>query len=182
MKRRRFEVACAVGLFAALMWHWEVSYAQVPSRILYVKVDSENLRDTPRGRILAKVNKGTELQVLEERDNWVKVQIVGWIWKESTSPVRPVDLAGAMRAFHIMVKTRAEAEEILRQLRAGADFEQLAKQKSIGPTAAQGGDLGYFFPGDFAPQFDEAIRKLKPGEISDIVETPDGYHIFKRVK
>ncbi|MDZ7374885.1 MAG: peptidylprolyl isomerase [candidate division KSB1 bacterium] len=182
MKRWWLVVLVGLGVVTGLTWFWGLSVAQSPLRVVYVAVETENLRDTPRGRILGKINKGTELQVLEERDNWLKVQITGWIWKESTSPVRPRDLAGAMRAYHIMVKTRAEAEEILRQLREGADFEQLARQKSIGPTAAQGGDLGYFFPGDFAPQFDEAIRKLKPGEISEIVETADGYHIFKRVK
>ncbi len=180
-KRWILGLVVLVGMSAVLMSRVPLS-AQALLRILYVNVDVENLRDTPRGRIIAKVNKGTKLEVIEERDKWVKVQITGWMWKESTSAVRPKDLAGAMRAYHIMVKTRQEAEEILRQLKAGADFQQLAREKSIGPTAAQGGDLGYFFPGDFAPAFDEAIRKLKPGEISDIVETAEGYHIFKRVK
>lgn len=156
--------------------------AQGLVRKLYVGVEQENLRDTPRGRILAKVNKGTELIVLAETEKWVKVQVNGWIWKESTTAIRPRDLTGAMQAYHIMVKTRAEAEEILQQLRAGADFQELARKKSIGPTAAQGGDLGYFYPGDFSPEFDEAIRNLKPGEISGVVESGGAYHIFKRVK
>lgn len=181
--RRRWILALAiVAVTGGLVVPRVPGLAQAVLRILYVNVEEENLRDTPRGRIIAKVSKGTKLEVLEEREKWVKVQITGWIWKESTSPVRPKDLAGAMRAYHIMVKTREEAEEILRLLQQGADFQQLAKERSIGPTASQGGDLGYFYPGDFAPEFDEAIRKLKPGETSGIVETKEGFHIFKRVK
>lgn len=63
---------------------------------LYVKVDKENLRLEPNGKIIAKVVKATEMGVIETKGGWAKVRITGWIWRESTTdrlsevPVKPV--------------------------------------------------------------------------------------------
>lgn len=84
-----------------------------------------------------------------------------------------------VRARHILVKTEDEAKEILKQLNNGKDFAELAKEKSIGPSAANGGDLGYFGKGQMVPEFEKAAFSLEPGQISDIVKTQYGYHIIK---
>ncbi|WP_427339312.1 peptidylprolyl isomerase [Caloranaerobacter sp. DY30410] len=84
-----------------------------------------------------------------------------------------------VRARHILVKTEDEAKEILKQLKNGKDFAELAKEKSIGPSAANGGDLGYFGKGQMVPEFEKAAFSLEPGQISDIVKTQYGYHIIK---
>lgn len=77
-------------------------------------------------------------------------------------------------------KAKAEAEGILKEIRGGADFATLAKQKSQDPGSAPGGgDLGFFAKGQMVPQFEEAAFKLKPNEISGVVETPFGFHIIK---
>lgn len=77
-------------------------------------------------------------------------------------------------------KAKAEAQAILKQIRSGADFATLAKQKSQDPgSAPTGGDLGFFAKGQMVPQFEEATVKLKPGEVSPVVETPFGFHIIK---
>ena len=77
-------------------------------------------------------------------------------------------------------KAKAEAEAILKQIRAGADFATLAKEKSQDPGSAPGGgDLGSFAKGQMVPQFDEVAFKLKPGQVSQVVETPFGFHIIK---
>jgi len=87
----------------------------------------------------------------------------------------PKDADAAVKA-----KAKAEAEAILKQIRAGADFGTLAKQKSQDPgTAPGGGDLGSFAKGQMVPQFEEAAFKLKPGQVSPVVETPFGFHIIK---
>jgi tetratricopeptide (TPR) repeat protein len=90
--------------------------------------------------------------------------------------------AHKIRLRQIVVRVRAEAEQILTQLRSGADFVRLAQNKSIDSSAADGGDLGYFGPGEMLPAFEEAAMQLKVGEISGIVETPMGYHIIKRIE
>ena len=84
-----------------------------------------------------------------------------------------------LRAAHILVKTEAESNEIKSQLDAGADFEQLARAKSLDTTGIRGGDLGFFQKGQMIPEFEEAAFKMKKGEVSGVIKTPFGYHIIK---
>ena len=77
-------------------------------------------------------------------------------------------------------QTRAKAEDVLKRLRAGGDFNALAKEFSIDTSNKdQGGDLGWFGRGMMVKPFEDAAFALKPGELSDIVETQFGYHIIK---
>ncbi|MCK9859107.1 peptidylprolyl isomerase [Paenibacillus sp. ATY16] len=86
-----------------------------------------------------------------------------------------------IRASHILVATKEEAEDILKQLKAGADFATLAKEKSTDTgTKDNGGDLNFFGKGSMEPAFEDAAFKLKKGELSGIVQTSYGYHIIKK--
>jgi peptidyl-prolyl cis-trans isomerase C len=97
----------------------------------------------------------------------------------------------AVRASHILCgvdakataeekkKAREKAEKLRKELAGGADFATLAKDNSSCPSSQQGGDLGYFSKGQMVPPFEQAAFALKPGEISDIVETQFGYHIIR---
>jgi peptidyl-prolyl cis-trans isomerase C len=84
-----------------------------------------------------------------------------------------------VRARQIVVDNKAEADSILRELRKGADFQALARKRSLSPDSAMGGDLGYFSRGDMPPEFEAVVFKMRPGEISQVVKSPYGYHIFK---
>jgi peptidyl-prolyl cis-trans isomerase C len=84
-----------------------------------------------------------------------------------------------VRARHILVPTEEEAKAILVQLKNGADFATLAKEKSKDPGAADGGDLGYFTKDQMVPEFADAAFKLDKGQISDPVKTQFGWHIIK---
>jgi hypothetical protein len=89
--------------------------------------------------------------------------------------------AGEIRARHILVATEEEAEEILIELKQGADFSELAKLKSIDANSAvNGGDLGFFSKGQMIEEFEEAAFKLRVGQLSPVVPTQYGYHIIKR--
>ncbi len=78
------------------------------------------------------------------------------------------------------VQFRVKAQQILDSIKAGADFSELAKKYSEDPgSAVQGGDLGFVKKGVFYPEFEEAAFKLQQGEISDLVESPIGYHIIQ---
>nr|WP_264357635.1 peptidylprolyl isomerase [Halothermothrix orenii] len=84
-----------------------------------------------------------------------------------------------IKARHILVETEKEAREILNELENGADFGEMAKEYSTGPSSKNGGDLGYFGKGRMVPEFEEAAFALKVGQISDPVKTQYGYHIIK---
>jgi peptidyl-prolyl cis-trans isomerase D len=96
-----------------------------------------------------------------------------------------------VKARHILIKTQgksdaekkqalAKAQDLLKQLKAGADFTQLAQKNSEDSSnAPKGGDLGWFVRGQMVPEFDKAAFALKSGDMSDIVNTEFGYHIIK---
>jgi peptidyl-prolyl cis-trans isomerase C len=81
-------------------------------------------------------------------------------------------------AAHILVKTEDEAKAIEKELKDGADFTELAKEKSTGPSASAGGDLGWFTKGHMVPEFENAAMALKPGEVSAPVKTQFGWHVI----
>src|SRR5271170_2918806 len=84
-----------------------------------------------------------------------------------------------VHARHILVATEDEAKAIAAQLKKGADFATLAKEKSKDPGAAEGGDLGYFTKDQMVPEFADVAFKLDKGQISDPVHTQFGWHIIK---
>jgi peptidyl-prolyl cis-trans isomerase C len=95
-----------------------------------------------------------------------------------------------VRASHILIKidpqadesqraqARQQIEHIQRKLQEGEDFATLAKTFSQDPSGARGGDLGYFRRGEMVKPFEEAAFALKPGEVSDPVESTFGYHLI----
>ena len=82
-------------------------------------------------------------------------------------------------ARHILVKTEEEGREIIDALKGGADFAELAKEKSIGPSGQNGGDLGFFGKGQMVPPFSDAAFALGPGEFTqEPVQTQFGWHVI----
>ena len=85
-----------------------------------------------------------------------------------------------IRARHILVKTQAEADVIIKELNDGAEFAKLAAAKSTGPSKNQGGDLGYFSKGQMVPPFEAAAFSLSKGEFTkSAVKSAFGWHIIK---
>ncbi|HEV2989057.1 MAG TPA: peptidylprolyl isomerase [Candidatus Angelobacter sp.] len=78
-----------------------------------------------------------------------------------------------------VAQAKAKAEKLLEELRKGGDFAALAKQNSDGPTAAQGGEIGAFKREEMAKELVDKTFGLKPGEITDVIRTRQGFIIFK---
>lgn len=83
------------------------------------------------------------------------------------------------RASHILVETEDEANALVTALDDGAEFAELAKEKSTGPSGPNGGDLGWFPPGAMVPAFDTALQEMEVGAVSAPVETQFGWHVIK---
>ena len=85
------------------------------------------------------------------------------------------------KARHILVLTQAEAIEVIGQLNDGAEFEALAKEKSIGPSGPNGGDLGWFSPNQMVAPFSSAVQAMEDGDYSsEPVQTQFGWHVILR--
>jgi peptidyl-prolyl cis-trans isomerase C len=85
------------------------------------------------------------------------------------------------KARHILVATQGEAVAIIAELNEGADFEELAKEKSTGPSGPNGGDLGWFSPNQMVEPFSNAVQALEDGQYSSTpTQTQFGWHIILR--
>lgn len=85
-----------------------------------------------------------------------------------------------VHAGHILLASEEEAKVVISDLEGGADFEELAKEKSTGPSGPNGGDLGYFKKGQMVPEFGEAAFAMEIGSTSsEPVKTQFGFHVIK---
>lgn len=82
-------------------------------------------------------------------------------------------------ARHILVDTQDKAANILKKVKGGAKFEDVAKAESTDPSKNNGGDLGWFSLNNMVPEFAQAVKKLKKGELSEPVKTQYGWHVIR---
>ncbi|WP_310440632.1 peptidyl-prolyl cis-trans isomerase [Sulfuricurvum sp.] len=140
-------------------------------------------------------------QELEALVNRLKVQLAAKVWEQEQFEAIKVDAKEVkayfdanpdefvdkekIRARHILVKTEAEAQAVIRSMKALSgeklknEFIAQAKSKSTGPSAAKGGDLGYFPRGQMVPSFNDAAFAMKEGTMSSSpVQSQFGYHVI----
>jgi len=141
--------------------------------------DKKNLADNPdfKRRLAFLRNKllmGYELQ--QEAKTALTDEALHQTYEEAVK-----SMAGQeeVRARHILVEGEDEAKAIIEQLKGGADFATLAKEKSKDPGAAEGGDLGYFTKDQMVPEFADVAFKMYPGQLSNPVKTQFGWHVIK---
>jgi peptidyl-prolyl cis-trans isomerase C len=97
------------------------------------------------------------------------------IYDEAAAEQKPEE---EVHARHILVGSEADAQAVLKRLKAGEDFAKVAKEMSKDP-GSEGGDLGWFTKDRMVPEFAEAAFKLKDGELSDPVKSQFGWHIIQ---
>jgi peptidyl-prolyl cis-trans isomerase C len=151
--------------------------------LLTTQARAKELADTPRVRaqielqsrgILAQAaandfiarNQATEEEILAEYGRQI----------EMAPPLQ-------YKASHILVETQSAANDLIGELDDGADFAELAKEHSTGPSGPNGGDLGWFSPNQMVAPFSAAVEALEDGAYtSDPVQTQFGWHVIKRVE
>ena len=152
----------------------------VSETALFKAAIDAGLHETPEmKRRLAAVRRSAlaEAYLTEQLDETITDEFVRNRYEEAIA-----EFAGGaeIRARHILVKTEDEAKEVVAELEDGADFAELAAEKSTGPSGASGGDLGFFGRGQRVAPFSEAAFGLEePGDISAPVETQFGWHVIK---
>lgn len=154
----------------------------VKKEILYQEAKKEGLENNPEYRKKVEDFKRISLiSLLLEKEIEAKAKVNDADLKKYYEDHKAeLTTGGQLRASHILVKTEAEADKILEQLKKGGDFAKIAKDESIDKNSAvRGGDLGFFSRGQMVPAFENAAMKLKVGEISGPVKTQFGYHIIK---
>jgi peptidyl-prolyl cis-trans isomerase SurA len=100
---------------------------------------------------------------------------------ESAKSPDPANDAAAKQAAEAAALAAAEskANDLLKQIRGGASFDDVAKKNSVGPSAGQGGDLGVFKRGTLAKELEDKTFAMKAGEVTDVIRTKQGYVILK---
>lgn len=144
------------------------------------EIFSTQLRKLTKGQVtpIIKTNVGFHILKMADKRNLA----------DAAAPEEAV--VQQTRVSHILMKptptmNAAEVKKKLLELKEkivnkSATFEDLARQNSQEPgSAAKGGDLGWLEPGDAGPEFDQALATLKPGEVSDVIESPFGFHILR---
>jgi peptidyl-prolyl cis-trans isomerase C len=154
--------------------------AIIDIKSLSAKAETEKLDQTPEFKARMEFLKDRALH-----NDYFKQQVVDKITDADVRARYDKEMAAMpaqneVRARHILVKTKEEAEAIIKQLDGGASFEDVAKEKSTDGSAAQGGDLGYFGPGQMVPEFDKAANALEIGKYTkEPVQTQFGFHVIK---
>lgn len=182
------ETEVTLGHVIALMGRLPAEYQQLPDADLYGGL----LEQIIQQQVLmdaAAPTKALALGVENEGRAFVAGQEVNRL---STLPVSEEALQAAydeqfgdieaepeFNASHILVETEQEAQALVTELEAGADFADLAREKSTGPSGPNGGELGWFGPGRMVPAFEEAVVAMEPGTVSAPVETQFGWHVIK---
>jgi peptidyl-prolyl cis-trans isomerase SurA len=135
-----------------------------------------------------KLSDGQIAPIVRSANGFHVLKLVG---RRSVGGAKPgaASLVQQTRARHILIKVNqivsaSEARRKLVELKSRLDndaakFEDLARLYSNDGSASKGGDLGWIYPGDTVPEFERAMNSLKPGEVSQPIESPFGYHLIE---
>lgn len=147
--------------------------------------------DVPTDKIAEAVRNDPGSTVVEKRDEMRRARLLGNLSASVPNPgeneirayyqqhEEEFRLDDRIRVRQILVSDEKLAEQIIKDLKGGAAFEDLSAKHSEAANAAQGGDIGYVGRGEIPKIFEDEIFNLKPGQISDIIRTDAKFHIFK---
>ncbi|MDZ7662733.1 peptidylprolyl isomerase [Thiohalophilus sp.] len=152
----------------------------VNRELLLQEAKKQNLDENPAVAFrLQQLQADALIQALIQKEAQSKPVSESDLKKEYEQRVAASD-AKEYKASHILLKSEDEAKAIIKELDGGAVFADVAKAKSTGPTAKNGGDLGWFNANQMVPPFTQAVAKMKKGAYSKTpVKTQFGWHVIK---
>lgn len=166
---QRLEIVVDAEINALMRQYRIKEIADLEKELAKIGTNVELLRD----KLLKKMRKQAEIELLAEK---VMIKTIT-ITEEELRDVYEQEYGEKIEASQIVLKTRSDADDVLKKLKSGADFGTIAKNLSIDRvTALKGGKMQPFSPKD---SLGVQIAHLKIGEISDIIKTDYGYHIIK---
>lgn len=165
-------------------------YQQLPADVLFTglldqliqqQALADSLTDTPKRVDLALENEARALVAAEVIEGIASAAVTDEAL-QAAYDAKYSEAGGEteFNANHILVESEDEAKAIIEEINGGADFEEMAKEKSTGPSGPNGGALGWFGPGMMVPEFEAAVMDLEAGAISAApVQTQFGWHVIK---
>jgi peptidyl-prolyl cis-trans isomerase C len=164
-------------------------YQQLPDEVLYDAVLDQLIRQTAVAQTLeGKLSTEARLALENERRSFLAGEALselaaGAVSEEALQAAYDERYANAepakeYSASHILVETEETAQEVKAKLDGGADFAEMAKEYSTGPTGPNGGALGWFSKGMMVKPFEDAVTALEVGQVSEPVQTDFGWHVI----
>ena len=152
----------------------------VNRQLLLQEAKKQNLDENPAVAFrIQQLQADALIQALIQKEAQSKPISESELKKEYDQRVAASD-AKEYKASHILLKSEQEAKDVIKELDNGAVFADVAKAKSTGPTAKNGGDLGWFNANQMVPPFTQAVAKMKKGTYSKTpVKTQFGWHVIK---
>lgn len=180
------ETDITLGHMIALRERLPQQYAQLPDEALFEGILTQLINQEALSAQADASSRRTELVLDNERRAMLANMVLNSaaedaVTEEAVQAAYDEAYSGGptteWNASHILVETQEEAQAVKAELEEGADFAEVARERSVGPSAPNGGALGWFGPGMMVPEFEQAVSGLEPGAVSETFETQFGWHV-----
>ena len=178
-----------LGHMIVLKSRLPAQYQQLPPNVLFDGILDQLVQQSLLGQGVDSLSAGSRMTLENEERALRAAEAIQDLSLNATSDEAlqaayeatygNVDPETEYNASHILVATEEEAQTIIADLEAGADFATTAQEKSTGPSGPRGGELGWFGQGAMVAPFEEAVIAMETGAISSPVQTQFGWHVIK---
>ncbi|SFO94390.1 peptidylprolyl isomerase [Tranquillimonas alkanivorans] len=178
-----------LGHVVAMREQLPQQYQQMPDDALYEALVEQLIQQAALAQQADGLSTRNEIVLDNERRTLLAGQVVqqlaeAAVTEEAVQAAYDASYTGGepepeFNASHILLESEEEAQAVVEELEGGADFAELARERSTGPSGPNGGELGWFGPGMMVAPFEQAVMDLEAGEISEPVQTQFGWHVIK---
>lgn len=178
-----------LGHMAVLAERLPEQYSQLPDQALFDGILDQLVQQTALADQKEELSRRGELVIENERRALFATEVLESVSEQAVSDEAIQQMydenyangegGTEYNASHILVETEEEAQSLIEELDGGADFAELARENSTGPSGPNGGELGWFGDGMMVEPFQNAVAELETGDVSEPVQTQFGWHVIK---